>query len=106
VLAALGVGFELNDTDLAARGNFCTVDDQGIVTDRRAGRIATEKNKELCKLLRQIELPGADFFVETVKDYRILLVLRAEQLPAWIYSSNAGKIPHILYLSFLMEQLS
>jgi 2,3-bisphosphoglycerate-independent phosphoglycerate mutase len=88
VLAALGVHFELRDTDVAARGNFCTVDDQGRVSDRRAGRIATEKNKELCKLLRQIELPGAEFFVETVKDYRILLVLRAEQLSAAITDTD------------------
>jgi 2,3-bisphosphoglycerate-independent phosphoglycerate mutase len=88
VLAALGVGFELHATDVAARGNLCTVDDQGIVTDRRAGRIATEKNKEICKRLRQIELPGAEFFVETVKDYRILLVLRAGQLSAAITDTD------------------
>jgi len=88
VLAALGIDFELHDTDIAARGNFCTVDERGRVTDRRAGRIASEKNRELCDLLRQIELSGAEIFVETVKDYRILLVLRGEQLSAAINDTD------------------
>ena len=37
-LEALGVDFDLEPGDVAARGNFCTVDAQGILTDRRAGR--------------------------------------------------------------------
>jgi 2,3-bisphosphoglycerate-independent phosphoglycerate mutase len=88
VLAALGVNFDLCDTDVAARGNFCTVDEQGRVIDRRAGRIATEKNKELCELLRQIELPETEFFVRTVKDYRIALVLRGDRLSAAINDTD------------------
>lgn len=76
VLEALGIGFELQPDDVAARGNFCSVDDQGRITDRRAGRIATEVNEKLVALLRGIELPGVQTFVETVKDYRFVLVLR------------------------------
>jgi 2,3-bisphosphoglycerate-independent phosphoglycerate mutase len=76
VLEALGIGFELLPQDVAARGNFCTVDDQGRITDRRAGRIATEFNRKLVDLLRGIQLPGVQTFVETVKDYRFVLVLR------------------------------
>ena len=76
VLEALGIGFELQPEDVAARGNFCSVDDQGRITDRRAGRIATEVNEKLVALLRGIELPGVQTFVETVKDYRFVLVLR------------------------------
>jgi 2,3-bisphosphoglycerate-independent phosphoglycerate mutase len=45
VLAALGIGFDLKDEDVAVRGNFCTVDENGRVVDRRAGRIETEKNR-------------------------------------------------------------
>src|SRR4030065_2537754 len=41
VLEALGIGFELKETDVAARGNFCTVGDTGLITDRSAGRITT-----------------------------------------------------------------
>ena len=80
VLSALGIGFDLGPNDVAARGNFCTIDDEGRVADRRAGRISTEKNKELCSKLRRIDLPGVEVFVETVKEYRLLLVLRGRRL--------------------------
>ncbi len=81
VLSALGVDFDLQPGDVAARGNFATLDDEGRVADRRAGRISSQKNQELCELLRQeIDLPGVQFFVQTVKEYRFLLVLRGEGL--------------------------
>jgi 2,3-bisphosphoglycerate-independent phosphoglycerate mutase len=80
VLSALGVEFDLRPGDVAARGNFCTVDRNGVVADRRAGRISTEKNRELCAILREAGLDGAELFVETVKEHRFLLVLRAEEL--------------------------
>ncbi len=80
VLEALGIDFDLGPNDVAARGNFCSVDAQGHLTDRRAGRIATELNRELVKLLRSIKLPGVEIFVETVKDYRFVLVLRGQGL--------------------------
>jgi 2,3-bisphosphoglycerate-independent phosphoglycerate mutase len=76
VLEALGIGFDLQPEDVAARGNFCTVDENGLITDRRAGRIPTEFNQKLVPLLRQIELPGLQTFVETVKEYRFVLVIR------------------------------
>jgi 2,3-bisphosphoglycerate-independent phosphoglycerate mutase len=76
VLSALGIGFDLHPEDVAARGNFCTVDERGLITDRRAGRIATEFSQELAALLRDIELPGVQVYVETVKEYRFVLVLR------------------------------
>ncbi|MBI4787652.1 MAG: 2,3-bisphosphoglycerate-independent phosphoglycerate mutase [Chloroflexi bacterium] len=80
VLEALGIDFELGPNDVAARGNFCSVDAAGSLTDRRAGRIPTELNRELVEILRTIELPGVQVFVETVKDYRFVLVLRGEGL--------------------------
>jgi 2,3-bisphosphoglycerate-independent phosphoglycerate mutase len=76
VLEALGIGFNLQPEDVAARGNFCSVDAGGNITDRRAGRIPTEVNQKLVALLRGIELPGVQTFVETVKEYRFVLVLR------------------------------
>jgi 2,3-bisphosphoglycerate-independent phosphoglycerate mutase len=82
VLSALGIDFDLTGNDIAARGNFCSVDSDGVITDRRAGRIPTEKNKELCTLLREIKLPDVEVFIETVKEYRILVVLRGEGLNA------------------------
>jgi 2,3-bisphosphoglycerate-independent phosphoglycerate mutase len=76
VLEALGIGFALEPDDVAARGNFCTVDDEGLIVDRRAGRIPTEFNQKLVALLRDVELPGIQTFVESVKEYRFVLVLR------------------------------
>ena len=80
VLEALGIDFDLQHNDVAARGNFCSVDASGNLTDRRAGRIATELNIELVKILRTIKLPGVKVFVETVKDYRFVLVMRGAGL--------------------------
>ena len=80
VLESVGIGFPLERQDVAARGNFCSLDEQGQITDRRAGRIATELNRELCALLRSVDLPGVDIFVETVKEHRFILVLRGEGL--------------------------
>jgi len=81
VLEALGIGFDLQPDDVAARGNFCTLDLQtGLITDRRAGRIPTEVGARLCEQLRRVQLPGAETFVESVKEYRFMLVLRGEGL--------------------------
>ncbi|MDH4209063.1 MAG: 2,3-bisphosphoglycerate-independent phosphoglycerate mutase [Anaerolineae bacterium] len=80
ILEALGIGFDLQAQDMAARGNFCTVDDKGLITDRRAGRIPTEKGTELVELLRSIHLAGAEVFVEPVKEYRFVVVLRGPDL--------------------------
>ncbi|AWV88775.1 2,3-bisphosphoglycerate-independent phosphoglycerate mutase [Bradymonas sediminis] len=88
VLAALGVEFDLQPGDVAARGNFCSLDEDGLVTDRRAGRISTERNEELCKLLEGIELDGAEVFIRTVKEHRLLFVLRGEGLNAEIADTD------------------
>jgi 2,3-bisphosphoglycerate-independent phosphoglycerate mutase len=77
VLEALGIEFDLRAGDVAARGNFCTVDGAGRITDRRAGRLATEINLKLTERLRRIKLPGVELFVESVKEYRFVLVLRS-----------------------------
>lgn len=82
-LAAAGINLDLHPEDIAARGNFCTIDEKGFITDRRAGRITTEENEKLCKLLQDnIHLPGAQFMVKPVKEYRFLLVLRGNYLSA------------------------
>jgi 2,3-bisphosphoglycerate-independent phosphoglycerate mutase len=80
VLESLGIEFDLRAGDVAARGNFCTVDEAGRITDRRAGRISTELCRKLAARLQEIRLPGADLFVEPVKEHRFALVLRGEGL--------------------------
>jgi len=79
-LEALGVDFDLGPDDVAARGNFCTVDADGVLTDRRAGRLATEASADLVKLLHAIQVDGVDYFVELVKEHRFVLVMRAPGL--------------------------
>jgi 2,3-bisphosphoglycerate-independent phosphoglycerate mutase len=78
VLEALGIDFDLQPQDVAARGNFCTIDAAGLITDRRAGRIPTEQCAALCEKLREIAVPGIRLFVEPVREHRFLLVLRPE----------------------------
>ncbi len=95
VLEALGIGFDLQPEDVAARGNFCTIDEEGLITDRRAGRIPTEFNAKLVELLRAIQLPGIQTFVETVKEYRFVLVLRP----------SAGQTLHAAILDTDPQQL-
>lgn len=80
VLEAVGIDFPLGSDDVAARGNFCSVDGSGVLTDRRAGRIPTEKCVHLVSKLRGMRLNGAEALVEPVQDYRFVLVLRGRGL--------------------------
>jgi 2,3-bisphosphoglycerate-independent phosphoglycerate mutase len=92
VLEALGIGFDLQAGDIAARGNFCTVDEKGLITDRRAGRIPTEKGAELVSLLRSIDLPDVQAFVEPVKDYRFMVVLRGDGLTGPLTETDPQRV--------------
>jgi 2,3-bisphosphoglycerate-independent phosphoglycerate mutase len=89
-LEALGIGFDLGDQDVAARGNFCTVDAHGHVTDRRAGRIRDEEGKRLCQTLSQIKVAGVQVFVEPVKEHRWALILRGENLSGDLSETDPG----------------
>ncbi|MGE3807982.1 MAG: phosphoglycerate mutase, partial [Gemmataceae bacterium] len=80
ILEALGINFPVGDRDVAVRGNFCTVDDQGKITDRRAGRPTTERCIEMCKRLREVKVPGCEIFVEPVREHRFVVVLRGDGL--------------------------
>jgi 2,3-bisphosphoglycerate-independent phosphoglycerate mutase len=79
-LEALGVDFELRPGDVAARGNFCSLDAAGLITDRRAGRIPTEASQALVQRLRAIHIEGVEFFVEPVKEHRFAFVMRGASL--------------------------
>jgi 2,3-bisphosphoglycerate-independent phosphoglycerate mutase len=79
-LEALGIDVEMRPGDVAARGNFCTVDADGLLVDRRAGRIPTELSSPICDRLDQIELDGVQVDVFAVQDYRFVLRLRGDGL--------------------------
>ncbi len=76
-LEATGIGFELEDGDVAIRCNFCTLDADGNISDRRAGRIPTEESAPLAVRLREVKVPGVEIFVEPVREHRFVVVLRA-----------------------------
>ncbi len=93
VLSALGVDFELTDRDVAARLNFCTIDEQGNVVDRRAGRIPTELNQKLVeKINSRVKLSGdVEFFLKTVSEHRAVLILRGDGLGGNINDTDPQK---------------
>jgi 2,3-bisphosphoglycerate-independent phosphoglycerate mutase len=79
-LEATGIGFELGLNDVAIRCNFCTLDADGNITDRRAGRIPTEQSAPLAISLRAVSIEGVEVFVEPVKEHRFVVVFRGEGL--------------------------
>ena len=96
VVEALGIDLELKPEDITARGNFCTVDDRGIIIDRRAGRVSTDKSTELCRSLNDIAIDGAEISVLPVKEHRFVLILRGEALSPELADSDpqqAGLAP-------------
>jgi 2,3-bisphosphoglycerate-independent phosphoglycerate mutase len=91
VLEAVGIGLTLTDQDVAARGNFCTVDQDGVITDRRAGRISTEECARMVSLIEGITLPGVDLIVKPVRDYRFVLILRGAGLSQSLNETDPQK---------------
>ncbi len=81
-IEALGVGFGLKEGDVALRADFGTVNDKGIITDRRAGRI--ESVAELAKAVSGREFDGIRFFVAPSVGHRGVVVMRGAGLSAAI----------------------
>lgn len=88
VLEALGLDTDMREGDVAARGNFCTIDEHGMLIDRRAGRISSEESTPLCTLLNEIDIPGITIQVHPVKEYRFVLILRGMDLSERITESD------------------
>lgn len=80
VLESVGVGLQVRLGDVAARGNFCTLDETGNISDRRAGRISTEEALPLVDRLKKVTVPGVSTEVRHVKEYRFAVVMRGENL--------------------------
>lgn len=101
VLEAVGIDFELGQDDVAARGNFCTIDALGSITDRRAGRVATEISTALVEKLRLIRIPGVEVFVEPVREHRFVLVLRGPGLDDRITTTDPQSVgvPRLISLA-------
>jgi 2,3-bisphosphoglycerate-independent phosphoglycerate mutase len=93
VLSALGVGFELQRSDLAARINFATLDESGKISDRRAGRIPSEKGEELVGLLNEnLKLDGAEVAIVHEKEYRAVAIFRGEGFSGDLYDTDPQRV--------------
>ncbi len=97
VIEALGLGLELKGGDVCARANFCTLDAKGLVTDRRAGRIPTEKCEELVALLsKKIKKIGdTQVIIKAGKEHRFVIIFRGAGLEGPLTDSdpNREKLP-------------
>ncbi len=92
VLEALGIDAPLGNGDVAARGNFCTVDSRGLLTDRRAGRIPSEESFPLVEILDTIEVPDVQLSVLPVKDYRFVLLMKGAGLSDGVSETDPQRI--------------
>src|SRR5437879_6929222 len=89
VIEALGLGIDLRPGDVAARANFCTLNEKGIVTDRRAGRIPTEVNERLCEKLRKIKKIGSvEVIIKPGKSHRFVVVFRGKGIEGPLTDSD------------------
>jgi len=99
LLSAFGLDFDLKPGDIAMRGNFCTLDNEGKVSDRRAGRIGDDVNQATCeKILRNIKAPkNYELFLKTESQHRVLVVLRGPNLSDQLAETDpqaTGVPPH------------
>ena len=93
VIEALGLGLELKSGDVCARANFCTLDAKGIVTDRRAGRIATEVCEDLCAILsKKIKKIGdTEVIIRAGKEHRFVVIFRGKGLEGPLTDSDPNR---------------
>lgn len=92
VLEGAGIDFPMTERDLLTRLNFATVDHNGRIIDRRAGRIDTETNRRICqKLQDNVHLKDVDVIFAPVREHRALLVLRADRLREEIEETDPQK---------------
>jgi len=78
VIEALCLGLELKAGDVAARANFCSLDADGLVTDRRAGRIETEECERLCAILSKKikKVSNTQIIIQPGKGHRFVVIFR------------------------------
>jgi 2,3-bisphosphoglycerate-independent phosphoglycerate mutase len=80
-LSAAGLEFDLAPGDVAARANLCTLDADGVITDRRAGRIPDPEAQAVLDLLAdKVALEGVELILRHEREHRALVVLRGDGL--------------------------
>ncbi len=93
VIEALGLGLDLQAGDVAARANFCTLDPNRIVTDRRAGRIPTEICEKLCaQLAAKVQRIGdIGVIIKPGKEHRFVVVFRGKGLEGPVTDADPNR---------------
>jgi 2,3-bisphosphoglycerate-independent phosphoglycerate mutase len=93
VIEALGLGLELKAGDVAARANFCTLDANGIVTDRRAGRIDTSVCEKQVAMLQQAvkKIGDVEVIIKAGKGHRFVVVFRGKGLTGPLTNTDPGR---------------
>lgn len=79
-LSASGINVPVKRGDIAARGNLCTLDPEGRITDRRAGRISHQDAEPIIEILNKVQIPEVKVEVHQVKEYRFVVVMRGDGL--------------------------
>ena len=82
ILEAAGMDMEIRDGDIAVRCNFASANEDGVISDRRAGRISSEKCGEICSLLsKNIKyIDGVEIIIRPGMQHRFVVVFRGENL--------------------------
>jgi 2,3-bisphosphoglycerate-independent phosphoglycerate mutase len=91
-LSAAGVGVKIKPGDIAARGNFCTLNAEGKIIDRRAGRLPNEESAPVVEILNDIQVEGVEVEVLQVKEYRFTIIMRGEGLNASLRDTDPQKV--------------
>jgi len=82
-LSAAGLDVGLKAGDVAARGNLCTLADDGTIVDRRAGRIASDDAAPLvARLQEQVEIDGLELTFAHEREHRLLVKIEGDGLDA------------------------
>ncbi|WP_022797344.1 2,3-bisphosphoglycerate-independent phosphoglycerate mutase [Thermus islandicus] len=92
-LSALGLGADFREGDVALRGNFATLDAEGRVLDRRAGRPSTEENRRVIAKLQEAipRLEDVEVHFYTESEHRFLVILRGEGLADEVTDTDPQK---------------
>src|SRR5438067_240144 len=80
VLEAVGIDLTVTSRDVAARGNYCTLDADGKIKDRRAGRPSDERCKEITQKLKPIRVSDVERLVKPVSEHRFVVLFRGDGL--------------------------
>lgn len=90
ILEAAGLDMDIHEGDVAVRCNFASADENGIITDRRAGRIPTEECERLCNMISENikKIDGVEIIIKPSMQHRFVVIFRGENLSEGVTDSD------------------